>query len=134
MRSTYASRCSPACSQKSEKRPKITHTLWSRAFVFSGASGCGKTTLLNAICQDPSLNTVKAAKFAERQRRGDDDDVTHVNEITPSDFDPIYIINGNWYGIKTESIRQQLAQGKNACVILSDFRVIRRVRSLFRTD
>src|SRR5260370_15010787 len=31
MRSTSVSRCSPVCSQKSEKRPKVTHSLGRRA-------------------------------------------------------------------------------------------------------
>src|SRR5260370_7877065 len=32
MRSTSVSRCSPVCSQKSEKRPKVTHSLGRRAW------------------------------------------------------------------------------------------------------
>src|SRR5260370_28984766 len=33
MRSTSVSRCSPVCSQKSEKRPKVTHSLGRRAYT-----------------------------------------------------------------------------------------------------
>jgi guanylate kinase len=100
-------------------------------FILSGASGCGKTTLMNDICNDSTINGLKAAKYSERESRGSDDDIQHVERIEIGDYDLAYVINDKRYGIKTTKIKQELDSGKNAFIILSDFRVTRKVKSVF---
>lgn len=108
-------------------------------YVLSGASGCGKTTLLNQLCPSdgsvhPELRTVRAPKFSERAVRTAGpivDDVIHVDRITATDFDVTYVINNNRYAIRTADIQNLLDQNLNPVIILSDFRVIRQLRDHF---
>jgi len=103
-------------------------------YIISGASGSGKTTLLNGICGSSmgnELKIVKAPKYSERKRRDDDDDIIHVPEIKVGGYDIAYMINSIKYGIKTEEIVEILNNGMNALIVLSDFRIIRRMKEKF---
>jgi guanylate kinase len=100
-------------------------------YILSGASGCGKTTLLNDICSREPVSVVKAPKYSERPRRNDDDDIQHVPAIDASEFDLAYVINNNYYGIKTSEIEAQLDAGRDSFIILSDFRVVAQLKERF---
>jgi guanylate kinase len=111
-----------------------------RLYILSGASGCGKTWLLNSIAAlneeqiDPKTLAVRAPKFSEREVRYKDgqlDDITHAAEIELGDFDIAYVLNNVKYGIKLTPIRQLLDQGFNPFLILSDFRVVRELKRIF---
>jgi hypothetical protein len=114
-----------------------------RVHILSGASSSGKTWLLNSIAAldegviDPEIRAVRAPKFSERPLRekpDEVDDIIHVSSIQLGDFDIAYVLNNKKYGIKLEPIRQLLAKGLNAFVILSDFRVIRELKNIFGRD
>jgi guanylate kinase len=106
-------------------------------YILTGASGCGKTTLLNRLCAktvasaDSVLKAVKAPKYSERERRSDEDDITHDPIIELGEYDIAYFINGRRYGIKTREIHRLLDDGLNPFIILSDFRVIARLKNIF---
>src|SRR5689334_10322105 len=100
-------------------------------YILSGASGCGKTTLLNDVCSGSvalALNAIKAPKYSERKRRNDLDDIIHAPHIELGDFDLAYAINGTKYGIRTQEIRALIDAGANCFIILSDFRIIRQLK------
>jgi len=46
-------------------------------------------------------------------------------------IDIAYALNKGQYGISSESIRHELSEGRNVITILSDFRVINRIKSIF---
>jgi len=103
----------------------------------SGASGCGKTTLLNDIvskanCHD--MRAVKAPKYSEREGRGESNDIIHVakGSISLADYDIPYVINDNKYGIKLKDIRDLLDAGYDPFIIVSDFRNVRWLKDSFR--
>jgi len=98
-------------------------------YILTGASTSGKTTLLNNILENGYA--MKAPKFAERISRGPDDDIIHFDNIEKSNCDVLYVINGKRYGIDTKLIKDEIKKGMDLFVILSDLRVIRRLKSEF---
>ena len=124
-----------------------------RLLIISGPSGCGKTTLLNSLCRLPlarGLRTVKAPKYSTRAERGPDDDVRQLFsgdgiptlqlgygpffdkngstvEVGETGIDIAYALNKNVYGISSGQIGRLLSSDKNVLIILSDFRIIRRL-------
>ncbi len=108
-------------------------------FVLSGASGCGKSTLLSALLANPEAGTYcleSAPKYSTRTRRENDpnDDIIHVPEITSSEFDFPYFLNDTTYAIKTDEIEARISEGRNLLVILSDFRVVHRLKQRFPNE
>ena len=100
-------------------------------FILSGASGSGKTTLLRDAISGVSA-CVMAPKYSERQVRTDEpDDIITVASIASSRCDIRYVINGVSYGIVTSEIEELLNGDRHVVVVLSDFRVIRRMKSRF---
>lgn len=108
-----------------------------RLYTLTGSSGSGKTTLLNLALEEPyasKLSVTKAPKYSSREQRDANDDVIHdVNLLkgATADFDVLYYLNGNTYGLKTSEIFELLDSGRNAVIILSDLRVVRRLKRIF---
>jgi len=100
----------------------------AKLFVITGASGCGKTTLLNHLVADDDLCVVKAPKYSSRAVRDDSDDIIHDNDITREKYDLVYKLNGKTYGIKVGELKEQLAEGRHLLIILSDIRVVSRLK------
>jgi guanylate kinase len=99
-------------------------------FIISGASGSGKTTLVDLVI-DKLDNVARAPKYSERPSRGKGDDTTHIDNIDSTEFDITYVINDFYYGIKTQEIEEQLNSGLNVFIVLSDFKMIARMKGFF---
>jgi guanylate kinase len=95
-------------------------------YILCGPSGCGKTTLLNALVELGYAE--KAPKYSERPWRGETDDVIHVDDIEQTTCNVLYVINDNRYGIDSGELRDALNSGRTLGVILSDLRVVRRLK------
>ena len=101
----------------------------AKLYILSGASGSGKTTLLNdCIAKYSSKSFVLAPKYSERPKRNSNDDIIHVDKINGDLFDIVYMLNGKRYAIQTAEISNLLSEGKNAIIIISDFRIIKELR------
>jgi|GEM_PF-3739066 len=99
-------------------------------YIVSGASGSGKTTLVDLII-DECEGVVQVPKYSERASRGPHDDTKHVEEVGSEEYDITYVLNDYYYGIKTWEIEAQINEGKDAFIILSDFKMIRRLKERF---
>ncbi len=102
-------------------------------YILSGASGSGKTTLLNIIVSKELV--VKAPKYSERTVRklidgidDPEDDIIHIDDITSSNCDIKYVINGKYYGIKTKEIIEILNSNRDCAVIISDLRIVQELK------
>lgn len=105
-----------------------------RLYILTGASGSGKTELLNNLQKKTEFNIVKANKYSTRARRNDNDDVIHSATIDSTTFDLVYNLNNLRYGIKFSDIEQQLENGKNVFIILSYIRVVKKLKLKFQDN
>ena len=103
-----------------------------RLFVFFGPSVCGKTTLVNGLAA--SNDIAIAPKYSERERRSVDDDIIYTPSIEESNCDLRYVINDVRYGIDLGEIRRLLESPRDFGIVLSDLRVVRRLKRAFGTD
>ena len=103
----------------------------SRLFVLSGASGSGKSSLMRAMCTDEYVAGTIAPKYSTRPRRSGWDDIITSEAIDTRAFDVAYVLNNRRYGIRANEVRTLLDEGKDVFIVLSDFRVVRRVEQLF---
>lgn len=126
-------------------------------YILTGPSGCGKTTLLNSLCENMlvhELRIAKVPKFSTRKERNEKDDVTqlidehgdpHIElgkgpfydknglivDVGINGIDIAYAINQERYGISTSLIDNLIKKDQNAFIILSDFRIIKRLKKQF---
>lgn len=107
-----------------------------RLFILTGASGSGKTELLNGLLRlhKEEFNMMQAKKYSTRERRNDNDDIEHSASIDISNFDLVYNLNNVRYGIKYDEIEQQINTGKNVFIILSYIRVIKQLKERFKNQ
>lgn len=105
-----------------------------RLYILTGASGSGKTELLNNLQKKSEFNIVKANKYSTRARRNDNDDVIHSATIDSTTFDLVYNLNNVRYGIKFSDIEEQLENGKNVFIILSYIRVVKKLKLKFQDN
>ncbi|WP_460841595.1 nucleoside/nucleotide kinase family protein [Nocardioides marmoraquaticus] len=83
------------------------------------------------MLREDDLQCVRAEKFSERPHRGEGDDIVNVARIEDGECDLIYVINDTYYGVDTKSIQQQLDEGLNTFIVLSDFRVVEQLKNRF---
>ncbi len=102
--------------------------MFTKLFVITGASGCGKTTLLNSLIANKDLNIIKAPKYSNRIKRDDNDDIIYAPIITKDTYDLVYKLNEKTYGIKLNELKSLMEKGKNLIIILSDVRVLTRLK------
>lgn len=100
----------------------------AKLFVITGASGCGKTTLLNNLMASNEVDVDKAPKYSSRAIRDDSDDIIHDPNITRDKYDLVYKLNGKTYGIKIDELKTKILEDKHLLIILSDIRVISRLK------
>lgn len=103
-----------------------------RLYIISGASGSGKTILLNLIQNKTNFKAVVAPKYSTRpERKGEFDDIKHVDQINDEEYTFVYPMNDKIYGIKAKEIMDFLGQGYNVFIILSDLRIVEEVIKFF---
>ncbi|CAD6494277.1 MAG: Guanylate kinase [Candidatus Argoarchaeum ethanivorans] len=104
----------------------------SRLYIISGSSGSGKTELLDLIQNQATSKAVLAPKYSTRnERKGEFDDIRHVDRIDDEEYTFVYPMNNYTYGIKAEEITDLLGRGYNVFIILSDLRIVEEVKQFF---
>ena len=103
----------------------------NRLFVLSGASGSGKSRLLEKIVKEGLCK--QAPKYSNREKRSDEfDDITHieVDELKKKcDIRYQIYMDNIWYGINTKEIKEELHVA-NLIVIISDIDAIKAIKAL----
>lgn len=104
----------------------------ARLYIISGSSGSGKTELLDLIQNQATSKAVLAPKYSTRnERKGEFDDIRHVDRINDEEYTFVYPMNNYTYGIKAEEITDLLGRGYNVFIILSDLRIVEEVKQFF---
>ena len=90
-------------------------------FILSGASSAGKTTSLNSLVESGLCE--KALKYSEREKRGNSDDIVHIDNIYDTNIscDMIYTMYNNKYGINTKQIKERLKK-RHQIAVISDIK------------
>lgn len=104
----------------------------ARLYIISGSSGSGKTELLSLIQNQATFKAVVAPKYSNRdERKGEFDDIRHVDRINDEEYTFVYPMNNYTYGIKAEEIADLLGQGYNVFIVLSDLRIVEELKQFF---
>lgn len=102
----------------------------NKLFILAGASGVGKSTLLNWLVKEGYCNA--AVKYSERQRFNTVDDISTVEDINDPQLqcDIIYTMYGNRYGFSSQKLQRQLKEG-NLILITNDRLAIKKLKMIF---
>lgn len=108
-------------------------------YIISAPSGCGKTSLVNAMLQSASDMTISISYTTRPIRPGEQDGVNYhfVNngkfqEMIQQDIFLEYAqVFGNYYGTSREKVEELLQQGVDV-VLEIDWQGARQVRSCFK--
>jgi len=98
-------------------------------YILYGPSGSGKSTIANWLTEQ-GIVEVAPPKYTERPPREEeeDKDVLHVQDIETTSCDILYTLNDFRYGMDSNAIRRKLERGQNLVTVLSDLRVVRRLK------
>jgi len=84
------------------------------------------------IKNQSTFKSAVALKYSTRpERKGEFDDIIHVEQINDEEYTFVYPMNNYIYGIKAMEIMELLRQGYNTFIILSDLRVVEEVKQFF---
>ncbi len=103
----------------------------NKLLILTGASGSGKTTLLNNLLELNS-NFINAPKYSTRDYRGKGDDIINDKNLSILNYDLVYNLNKERYGIRFNEIKELLDKNKNVIIVLSNIRIIKSLKSKFK--
>ena len=97
-------------------------------YIFTGASGTGKTTVLNNMESMKKLS--KGKKYSTRAYRGKGDDIVHVDRIEDAPDGIEYNVKGHSYRIDIMDIISRLENGEDVGMALSNIDVIKQIKEI----
>lgn len=102
----------------------------NKLFILCGASGAGKSTILNEIVSNNICKQVP--KYTERKKFNDIDDIISVDNIRKNELncDILYSMYGNLYGFSSKTIRSRL-QKDNQILITNNIDAIKTLKTMF---
>ncbi len=107
-------------------------------YIISAPSGCGKTSLVNAMLQSAS-NMLLSISYTTRAMRPGEQDGVNYHYVTPEAFDEIAVaeqflesanVFGNCYGTSRSKVEEQLHSGYDV-VLEIDWQGARQIRCSF---
>lgn len=102
----------------------------NKLFILCGASGVGKSTILNALVREKICKPV--VKYSDRESFDEIDDITPVANIYDKELscDIVYSMYGNFYGCNSDTIKKGL-QEQNQILITNDKTSIEKLKKFF---
>ena len=108
-----------------------------KLIIINGASGAGKTFLLEKITNPAHSDMVAIKKYTTRSPRDDNEKIEAHDLIFSQSVDYIksltykYPFKDEWYGIDEKDITNAPNKGKYPCVILRDYPTITTLRAKY---
>ena len=117
-----------------KQNEKIQKEKVGMIYIIFGASGSGKTTILEVLKRDFLNVSIHVKGTTREQRQYDNGEIISVPSTLLNKYDYIYGQYGNEYGIEKLQLEEATKGGENHFVICNDIEVMKRIMDDFPSN